>query len=96
MLDLFVSVSVIRRTLTWTTGSLTCVRPLSVSSASLVAAAVGCVLSAAIFFAVTLLVWRYCRRKRTFTGSYEQIVSDHRLQQVAVEKGSNIPATAVR
>ncbi|XP_076453975.1 synaptotagmin-15-like [Babylonia areolata] len=63
---------------------------------SLVAAVVGCVLSAAIFFTLTLLVWRYCRRKRSLSGSYEKIVSDHRLQHVAVEKGcSNIPATAV-
>ncbi|KAK7113616.1 hypothetical protein V1264_012871 [Littorina saxatilis] len=65
--------------------------------ASLVAAVVGSLLSAAIFFTLTLLVWRFCRgRKRSIAGSYEKIVSDHRLQQVTVEKGSNIPATAVR
>ena len=73
-----------------------CPLSISVLSATLVAAVVGCVLSAAVFFTLTLLVWRFCRRKRSVTGSYEKIVSDHRLQQVAVEKGSNIPATAVR
>ena len=67
-----------------------------VFSASLLAAVLGSVLSAAIFFTLTLLVWRFCRRKHSVTGSYEKIVSDHRLQHVAVEKGSSIPATAVR
>ncbi|KAL8558825.1 hypothetical protein ACOMHN_046407 [Nucella lapillus] len=62
-------------------------------------AVVGCVLSAAIFFTLTLLAWRLCRRKRVFTGSYEHIASDQRHQQpgTVVEKGNNgIPTAPVK
>lgn len=65
------------------------------STATLLVAVVACVLSAAIFFTLTLLVWRYCRHKRAQDGSYEKILADHKQQHVTVEKG-NIPVTALR
>ena len=54
------------------------------------------VVSACILLGASVIAVRFCRRKRAVrkSGSYEKIRAEHRLQHVAVEKNSTIPATA--
>ncbi|XP_046369955.1 synaptotagmin-15-like isoform X1 [Haliotis rufescens] len=65
-----------------------------IATASLAGVIVGCLLSAIMVVFMTLLAWRICRRKRNKASTYEQIMTDHRNQQVANENGGII-ATAV-